>query len=58
MNDDAAREIEELLDNIQELDQLIFEARARHYVREYFESGWITQEQAENVLTILGEPCL
>lgn len=57
-DDDVGREIEGLFDDIEELDQLIFEARARHCVREYCDSGWITHEQAESVLTILGEPCL
>jgi hypothetical protein len=55
---DVTKEIDELFDNIEELGQLIFEARARHHIREYCESGWITHEQAKSVLTILGEPCL
>jgi hypothetical protein len=51
-------EVEELIAEIEALDQLLFEARARHQVREYLESGWITPEHATNVLSLLGEPCL
>lgn len=59
MNDcDVAQEIDELLGDIQELEQLIFEARARGQVRERLDTGWITDEMADNILNLFGEPCV
>ncbi len=55
---DNSQEIERLFREIEDLEQLIFEAKARHHVREYLQAGWITQEQSDKILSLFGEPCL
>lgn len=58
MSEDVCAEIERLFQDIGELEQILFESRARYLVREYLESGWIDQGLADRILSLFPEPTL